>query len=216
MDCQFHWHNPGYQNFDDFLSQLKSKKRNNIKRERRDIHQTGIRYRVLQGDQATEQDWQDFDYFYQKTFLEKFSTPTLNLAFFQDIANSMGEQIVLVLADYQDRCIAGALMFKSDTHLYGRHWGAAQAVKNLHFEVCFYQGIEYAIQNRLAVFEPGAGGEHKVARGFTPTVTHSYHWMPFNPFGDALNQFIEQEQGLIEAYMQQNHKQTIYKSVTLP
>lgn len=211
-DCQFHWQNQNYQCFDDFLGQLKSKKRNNIKRERRELNKLDIQYRVLDGLQTTQKDWQDFNFFYQKTFVEKWSTPTLNLAFFLEIAETLADHIVLVLADFKGECIAGALMFKSDTHLYGRHWGSSENIKNLHFEVCFYQGIEYAIKHKLQTFEPGAGGEHKIARGFTPVQTRSYHWLPLNPFGEALNQFTEQEKRLIDEYMTENQASTVYLS----
>ena len=210
-DCQFHWNNQNYQTFDDFLAQLKPKKRKNIRQERKAIHATGITYRILDGHTATEKDWQDFDFFYQKTFIEKWSTPTLNLGFFQSIAKSLADNIVLVLADLNDECVAGALMFKSDTHLYGRHWGAARDIKHLHFEVCFYQGIEYAIKHKLQIFEPGAGGEHKIARGFSPVSMQSTHWLPINPFGEALDNFIEQEREGVETYMQECITHTPYK-----
>ncbi|BCN93494.1 hypothetical protein THMIRHAM_12790 [Thiomicrorhabdus immobilis] len=211
-DCQFHWHNRNYRHFDDFLAQLKPKKRKNIRQERKAIQQTGIRYRVLDGHQATEKDWQDFDFFYQKTFIEKWSTPTLNLEFFKKIGDSLADNIVLVLADHQNECIAGALMFKSDTHLYGRHWGAAHEVKHLHFEVCFYQGIEYAIEHGLKVFEPGAGGEHKIARGFSPVAMQSTHWLTVNPFEQGISRFIEHEKQAIEDYMQECRQHSPYQS----
>jgi len=209
-DCQFHWQNQNYQTFDDFLAQLKPKKRKNIRQERKAIEKTGITYRILDGHQATPKDWQDFDFFYQKTFIEKWSTPTLNIGFFNDIGQTMPDNIVLVLADLEDECIAGALMFKSGTHLYGRHWGAAKTVKNLHFEVCFYQGIEYAIKHNLSVFEPGAGGEHKIARGFSPIPMKSFHWLPINPFGQSLDQFIQQEQEGVQDYILDCQKHSPY------
>jgi predicted N-acyltransferase len=202
LDCQFHWQNHNYQHFDDFLNNLKSKKRKNINRERNSIVESGICFRVLDGHQATEQDWRDFDYFYQKTFIDKWSTPTLNYDFFIDIGYKMADSIVLVLADLEGKTIAGALMFKSDSHLYGRHWGCRQEIKNLHFETCFYQGIEYAIKNGLQTFEPGAGGEHKIARGFSPTLIESFHWLPVNPFGDNLDRFILEEEAIIQNYKQ--------------
>lgn len=212
-DCQFHWHNQNYRCFDDFLAQLKPKKRKNIRQERKAIAQTGISYRILDGHQATQKDWQDFDYFYQKTFIEKWSTPTLNLAFFKHIGETLADNIVLVLADLNGQCIAGALMFKSDTHLYGRHWGASQTVKNLHFEVCFYQGIEYAIKHNLQVFEPGAGGEHKIARGFSPVAMQSSHWLTINPFVQAMDDFILQEQQVVNDYIEDCIAHSPYKDL---
>ena len=199
-DCQFHWFNQHYQSFDDFLATLSAKKRKNIKQERKSVFNAGITFRVLNGLTATEDDWQLFAAFYQKTFIEKWSTPTLNVEFFKAVAQTLPLQIVLVLADQNQQCIAGSLMFRSETHLYGRHWGCAQEVKNLHFEACFYQGIEYAIQQGLQVFEPGAGGEHKIARGFVPIAMQSSHWLRVNPFPEGIERFILQEKQAVEDY----------------
>lgn len=199
-DCQFHWFNQDYQSFDDFLATLTAKKRKNIRQERKAVFNAGVSFRVLDGLSATEEDWHQFDAFYQKTFIEKWSTPTLNVRFFKAVAQALPKQIVLVLADQNQQCIAGSLMFRSDTHLYGRHWGCAREVKNLHFEACFYQGIEYAIQQGLSVFEPGAGGEHKIARGFVPVAMQSSHWLRINPFPDGIARFILQEKQGVEEY----------------
>ncbi|QCU90070.1 GNAT family N-acetyltransferase [Thiomicrorhabdus sediminis] len=199
-DCQFHWHNQNYQSFADFLSQLKAKKRKNIRQERNSIAKANIQFRILSGHQASKQDWQEFDYFYQKTFIEKWSTPTLNLGFFQQIGQTMPDNIVLLLAEKDGKTLAGALLFRSQTHLYGRHWGAAQEIKNLHFETCFYQGIDYAIKHKLMVFEPGAGGEHKIARGFSPVITESFHYLTENPFKEALQRFVYEEKVMIADY----------------
>lgn len=201
-DCQFHWFNQNYQDFDDFLSRLSAKKRKNIIQERKAVKNAGVSFRILNGHTAQAEDWQQFAHFYQKTFIEKWSTPTLNLGFFQQIAHTIPEQIVLVLADQNGHCIAGALMFQSDTHLYGRHWGCSDEVKHLHFETCFYQGIDYAIRQGLQVFEPGAGGEHKIARGFVPVAMQSAHWLRVNPFVNAIDQFIEQEKQAVDHYSQ--------------
>jgi predicted N-acyltransferase len=201
QDCQFHWFNQNYSDFDDFLSRLSAKKRKNIKQERKSVTNAGITFRVLNGLTATEADWQQFAAFYQKTFIEKWSTPTLNVEFFKAVAEALPLQIVLVLADQNNQCIAGSLMFRSDTHLYGRHWGCVQEVKNLHFEACFYQGIEYAIQQGLKVFEPGAGGEHKIARGFIPISMQSAHWLSVNPFPEGITRFISEEKQAVEDYM---------------
>ena len=202
-DCQFHWFNQGFDTFDDFLASLKRKKRKNIKQERQSIRNNGITFRVLNGHSTTDQDWEVFDFFYQKTFIEKWSTPTFNLDFFKAIASALPDQIVLVLADRQDECVAGALMFESDTVLYGRHWGSADNIKHLHFETCFYQGIDYAIEKGLRVFEPGAGGEHKIARGFVPVKMRSTHWVKQNPFPEGLANFIQQEKQMIDDYAEE-------------
>lgn len=212
LGFQFHWQNQNYHNFADFLAQLRPKKRKNIQRERRAVADSGVTFRVLNGHQASDEDWHDFDYFYQKTFLEKWSTPTLNVGFFKEIGKTLPDNIVLVLADLNDTCIAGALMLQSDTHLYGRHWGAAEHVKNLHFEACYYQGIEYAIANKLQTFEPGAGGEHKIARGFTAVEIHSFHWLAINPFGENLDHFIEEEAKAVRHYLNADENKSPYKN----
>lgn len=199
-DVQFHWFNQNYANFDEYLAALKPKKRKNIKQERKALQQTGIEFRILDGHTATEHDWETFDYFYQKTFVEKWSTPTLNQGFFKQIARTLPDSIVLVLADSDNETIAGALMFRSENALFGRHWGCAKEVKHLHFETCFYQGIEYAIKHGLNRFEPGAGGEHKIARGFIPVIIHSYHYFPVNPFVEGLKQFEAEENRVVLEY----------------
>lgn len=211
-DCQFHWFNQNYQTFDDFLEQLKGKKRKNIKQERRAVVDAGITFRWLDGHSATQQDWQDFAHFYHKTFVDKWSTPTLNQAFFEHLAQQIPDQIFLVLADDANQnCIAGALMFHSPTHLYGRHWGCIKEVKHLHFECCFYQGIEFAIQNGLQVFEPGAGGDHKIARGFVPVPTQSSHWLTHNPFPDGIAHFLADEKQMIIEYQAESLEHIPYK-----
>jgi len=210
-DCQFHWINKNYVNFDEFLANLRQKKRKNIKQERKKVQNSGVSIRQLDGNSATESDWQNFSNFYNQTFLEKSGTPTLNFDFFMAVAKAMPEQILLVLADLEGECIAGSLMFASDTHLYGRHWGCSEQVDYLHFEACYYQGIEYCINNNLQVFEPGAQGEHKVARGFTPTLTRSAHWIKDKAFKDPIKGFCEQEVQHIERYMQQVNTHNPYK-----
>lgn len=202
-DVQFQWFNQNYQTFEDFLASLKPKKRKNIRQERRAIVEMGITFEVLNGEQASEQDWLEFDYFYQKTFIEKWSTPTLNVCFFKEVAAKMPKKVVLVLAKKGAMTIAGALMFRSEKVLYGRHWGCGEQIKHLHFETCFYQGIEYAIQQGIQRFEPGAGGEHKISRGFVPVPMQSSHWLTVNPFVQPIERFIEQEALMIQAYQKE-------------
>lgn len=211
-DCQFHWHNQNYTDFDDFLSNLKQKKRKNIRKERSSVQKSGICIRQLNGHSATETDWQHFSTFYIQTFLEKSGTPTLNIHFFKQIAALMPEQVLLFLADFEGKCVAGSLMFKSDTHLYGRHWGCSEQVDYLHFELCYYQGIEYAIRHKLQVFEPGAQGEHKVARGFTPTLTQSAHWIKDAGFKQPIEDFCKTEREHIQKYIQQVNTHNPFKN----
>lgn len=202
-DCQFHWNNQSYDCFDDFLEKLEKKKRKNIRQERKRVKQQDIKLRVLNGHTATEQDWEDFTRFYEQTFAEKYGTATLNEGFFKEVAKNIPEQTILVLADKPDgKCIAGSLMYASDTTLYGRHWGCNEQIDKLHFEACYYQGIEYCIQHKLKVFEPGAQGEHKIARGFIPTKTRSAHWLNDSPFDESIRNFIQHEKDAIKNYMQ--------------
>lgn len=211
-DCQYHWHNQAYESFDDFLAQLVSRKRKNIKKERTSVEQQGITFRWLDGHTAKEKDWVDVTRFYNNTFEEKWGMATFNLGFFQQIGKTLPENILLVLADDTDgQCIAGALMYISESHLYGRHWGCDEQVDNLHFETCYYQGIEYCIKHGLKVFEPGAQGEHKVARGFVPTLTRSAHWMRPGPFDQALQNFCEQERQAVFEYIDQLNNKLPYR-----
>jgi len=213
-DCHFHWFNQSYPSFDDFLGKLKPKKRKNIRQERNSINKSNVTIRVLDGHSANDQDWTDFAFFYHKTFTDKWSTPTLNEAFFKAVAKALPEQIVLVLADNPEgQCVAGSLMYRSDNVLYGRHWGCTEEVKNLHFEACYYQGIEYAIKHGLKRFEPGAGGEHKIARGFIPVKTQSAHWLAPNPFEEGLQHFIKEEKVIMDKYFIENQSHSPYQPV---
>jgi len=211
-DCQFHWHNDNYSDFDDFLAQLSSRKRKNIIKERVSVLKAGVTLKRLNGHQASEQDWQKMTHFYKRTFTEKWGTATLNLAFFQEVAQKLPYQLVLVLAEQDNQCIAGALMFRSDSRLYGRFWGCDKTIKGLHFEACYYQGIEYCIENKLSVFEPGAQGEHKVARGFIPILTRSAHYLMQDHFKQSIKHFIEQEKNNVMSYIEDVNKRIPYKS----
>lgn len=211
-DCQFHWRNDGYRDFDDFLSRLISRKRNNIRKERRKVAEADINLRVLDGYTATPHDWQDFSRFYEQTFAEKWGMATFNLGFFEELAQSLPQQIVLVLADAGSSCIAGALMYRSDTTLYGRHWGCIEQVDSLHFEACYYQGIEYCIGHGLQCFEPGAQGEHKLARGFLPTLTRSSHWVADDEFRQPISNFVAHEREAVAEYITQLQTATPYKT----
>lgn len=212
-DCQYHWFNQNYQTFDDFLATLTAKKRKNIRQERRRVERAGVTFRVLDGHTATDADWQQFDYFYQKTFDEKWGTATLNEAFFKAVAKALPEQIVLVMADQGNECIAGALMYRSNTTLYGRYWGCSEHVDALHFEACYYQGIDYCIQHGLQRFEPGAQGEHKIARGFVPTLTRSSHWLADNPFQASIDNFVNHEKEAVAQYIDDCMQHTPYREV---
>ena len=200
-DCQYHWRNAGYATFDDFLQTLQRKKRKNINQERRKVVDAGIRFRCLDGTTATAQDWEDFTGFYNLTYERKWGAPVFNQAFFQEVAKNLRERMILILADKGTNCIAGALMYRSDRVLYGRHWGCCEYYDALHFETCYYQGIEYCIKHRIELFEPGAQGPHKLARGFEPTRTHSSHWLADQRFVPAVKQFCADETRAVEQHI---------------
>ncbi len=167
VDCQFHWHNPGYRDFDDFLDSLTAKRRKNIRRERRLVQAAGLTLETLPGHAVSEAQWHTFHRFYRSTFQRLGGSATLTLPFFQEIGITLGDQVVLMLARAGAREVAGALSFCSAHTLYGRHWGCAAHYDNLHFETCYYQGIDYCIRLGLQRFEPGAQGEHKILPGLS-------------------------------------------------
>lgn len=202
-DCQFHWHNRGYDSFGDFLSRLSSRKRKNILRERRSVADAGVTIRMLDGHSATAEEWRLFTYFYEKTFDEKWGIATFNEGFFRQVARTMPESILLVLAELDGETIAGSLMYRSETTLYGRHWGCIEQVDYLHFEACYYRGIDYCIEHGLQLFEPGAQGEHKIARGFIPQITRSAHWLTEDFLREPIAHFIEHERRAVLQYKQQ-------------
>jgi uncharacterized protein len=198
--CHFHWHNEGYASFDDFLSRLSSRKRKKIRRERRYVQEAGIEMRIVHGNEATAEQWQIMHAFYCSTFEKKSGLPTLSLEFFQEISRTMGDQVVLVFASHGEDVVAGAIMLRSEDALYGRHWGCREEFNSLHFEACYYQGIDYCIRNNLALFEPGAQGEHKISRGFLPVYTWSAHWIVDERFRMAIARYLLQEHELIVDY----------------
>jgi predicted N-acyltransferase len=211
LGCQFHWHNRGYRDFDDFLDTLSSKKRKNIKRERQRVREAGLRLQILKGNQASESQWQTCYSFYRSTFQRLGGIPTLNLPFFLEIASTLGEQILLVLAHHGNRLVAGAICLRSDRILYGRHWGCHIDYNSLHFETCYYQGINYCINHGLQTFEPGAQGEHKLYRGFLPTLTQSAHWIADPRFREVIADFLRNETLALYNYTQEQLQHTPYR-----
>ena len=210
-DCQYHWLNRAYQNFSDFTGQLVSRKRKNIRREREAVYKAGVSIRRLNGLTATDKDWDDFALFYNNTFEEKWGIATFNRSFFAEVGQRLPHNVLLVLADLDGECIAGSLMYVSDTTLYGRHWGCTQQVDQLHFEACYYQGIEFCIEQGLERFEPGAQGEHKVARGFVPTLTRSAHWLTDEAYRQPIAQFCAHERVGVAHYIEQLQNKIPYK-----
>ena len=209
FDYQFHWTNQNYQNFDEFLARLTSKRRKNIKRERRKIREGNIKIRVIEGKELNEEQWQLLYAYYRVTFMKKSGAPTLTLGFFKAVAH----KIVAVFAYHDNRTVAAAVCFKGKTKLYGRHWGCSDNYNNLHFEVCYYTGIEYCINNQLQVFEPGAQGEHKIWRGFLPTKTYSAHWIADDQFKAAIEDFLQREAAAMEKHGQFLLQSSPYKTI---
>ena len=201
-NCQFLWSNQNYPSFDDFLQQLTAKKRKNIKVERKKLLEQQLSYVCMEGTQISAQEWQLFYQCYVNTYHVRGQRPYLPLAFFLDIAASMPQHLVLMMAYQAGQSVAAALFFKDSNTLYGRYWGALQHIDLLHFELCYYQGIEYAIRHGLQYFDPGTQGEHKLIRGFAPVYTYSVHWLVLPPFMQAVRDFCQQESAHIEAYYQ--------------
>ncbi len=211
QDTQFHWHNEGDGDFEAFLARLSSAKRKKIRRERRRIVEQGIEHVVRRGDQMTDALWEQAWGFSARTFLRRGRPPYLNLAFFQEIGRSMGEQVVVILAEHQGIPIAGAICLRSDDTLYGRYWGALDDFHSLHFETCYYQGIDYCLAHGLASFEPGTQGEHKVARGFLPVATGSAHWVADARLRAALADHLVAERRHVQQYMDEVQAHSPYR-----
>lgn len=203
FDYQFHWTNDNYQSFDDFLSRLTSKRRKNIKRERRKVAEDNIQIKITNGNDLDDEQWGLLYAYYRVTFMKKSGAPTLTLDFFKAVAH----KIIAVFAYHEGRTVAAAICFVGKDKLYGRHWGCSDNYNNLHFEVCYYTGIEYCINNNLKVFEPGAQGEHKIWRGFLPTKTQSAHWIANPDFKNAIKDFLQHEAAAME-----NHGELLCES----
>ena len=195
---QFHWHNRGYGSFDDFLAALSSRKRKAIRRERRQAQGFGGTIHWLTGDAIRPEHWDAFWQFYQDTGARKWGRPYLTRAFFDRLHETMPDDVLLVMCRRDGRWIAGALNLIGADCLFGRYWGAIEHHPFLHFEVCYYQAIDHAIAAGLSRIEAGAQGEHKLARGYLPVVTHSLHWVRDPGFRRAVAEFLEQEREAVD------------------
>jgi len=201
IDVQYHWHNPGpWRSFDDYLAAMDHKHRKNIRQERRKIAEMGVQFRVVHGHEANAQDLHALYHFYLNTFAEYGNTPTLTLEFLHHLAAQMPQQLVLILAEYGKTPVAGALFLRGTDTLYGRYWGTRANLPGLHFETCYYQGIEYCLREGLNVFEPGAQGEHKIARGFLPVTVYSRHWIAEPGFHEPLRRWCAEETASVHQY----------------
>ena len=202
MGNQFHWRNQGYTNFAHYLDSMSTAKRKKIKRERRRIRDAGLHIEVVTGGSLTPEHMQRMYTFYLATIRAHGGIAYLNPDFYMQIAHTMADQIVLILAHDAGRCVAGSINLRGPDGLYGRYWGSRNRYNALHFELCYYQPIEYCINNGIAHFEAGAQGEHKLSRGLLPTAVHSRHWLRDPQFAHAVSDFLNRENHHVEAYTQ--------------
>jgi uncharacterized protein len=200
VGVQFQWFNKGYRTFDDFLGTLNSSKRKMLKRERRKVVEQGIALIQLTDREVSEHQWRVFYGFYQMTYFKHGMRPYLNLEFFLTCAETMGEKLLLVFALKEGAYIGAALSFVGSDTLYGRYWGCHEDYNALHFEACYYQGLDYCIAHGLQRFDSGAQGEHKIARGFEPVTTYSAHWFQDGRFAKAIAQFLAREKSAVGMY----------------
>jgi len=204
---QYHWHNQDYTSFEHYLEHFTSRKRKGIKRERRIVAQQEIKISALEGPHIDKHTLREFYHCYHLTYLKRGRQGYLNEEFFARLIETMPEQIVLFVARHNEHTVACAWCFKNtdptDSVLYGRYWGCLDNFDNLHFETCYYQGLEYCIKHKIARFDPGAQGEHKIQRGFTPINTYSSHYIKHPQFSDAIEDFLSREDIAIEDYKQQ-------------
>lgn len=209
-DQQFHWQNDGYESFDDFLAELSSAKRKNLRKERKKA-QSGLRFEHLTGTDITEEHWDAFFEFYMDTGARKWGYPYLNRDTFSLLGERLADHILLVLAYDDDTRIAGALNLIGSETLYGRYWGCTDPRPFLHFETCYYQAIDYAIAHGLKVVEAGAQGGHKLARGYVPVTTYSAHWIAHKGLRDAIGDYLERERHAVAHESEYLQKRTPFK-----
>ncbi len=210
-DCQFHWHNRNYTDFDEFLQTFNAVKRKKVKRDRRHVTEAGIRFRRLHGKDIDDDMWQFVYRMISITFMRRGSLPYFDLDFFRRIGEQLPESILVILAEQQDDPVAAAVFFESDCALYGRYWGSSVDYNALHFETCYYQGIEYCIDTGKSVFEPGTQGEHKISRGFVPVPAWSAHWLAEPKFFSAIGEYLDQETRHVEHYMRAVNTHSPYR-----
>jgi predicted N-acyltransferase len=199
-DVQFHWQNDAYRDFDEFLASLSSRKRKNIRRERRRVQEAGIVFRISSGIDLDEGKMDRMYQFYANTIARHGSHAYLNRAFFRLLAERLADNVVLVEALRDHQVIAAALNIRHGDTLYGRYWGCLDDYDSLHFETCYYQAIEYCIAQRAVRFEGGAQGEHKLSRGFLPQVTCSAHWFAEPALAQGVADFLQREKSHVEHY----------------
>lgn len=202
MGVQYHWENPGYGSFDDFLDTLASRKRKDIRKERERAAATGVRLHTLTGADITPRHWDAFYRFYMATSDRKWGNPYLTRAFFDLLGERLGDRVVLVMGEDDGRLVCGALNLRGSDTLYGRNWGSLGEYRYLHFEACYYRALDFAIEHGLTRVEAGAQGEHKIKRGYMPRPTWSAHWIADAGFREAVARYLQQERAVLEAEME--------------
>jgi len=195
---QFHWKNYNYKSFNDFLATLSSRKRKIIKKERQCINKYHLKIKLLKDNNINDEHWEFFYKCYLNTTGKKWGSSYLTKEFFLQIGRTFSDKIILIIAFQDNKMIASALNFISSTHLYGRHWGSLLDIPYLHFELCYYQAIDYAIENNIKIVEAGAQGEHKLQRGYMPEKTWSLHWIKNRQFNEAISNFLDEETNLMK------------------
>ena len=210
-DCQFHWHNQGYADFEAYLATFTAEKRKKTRRERRRCSEAGIRFETLYGSTITAAQLDAVYAFHQQTFVRHGHEPYLNREFFTQIAARLGDALMVKLALQGDRPVAAAVFFWYEEALYGRYWGALEDFHSLHFETCYHQGIEFCIERGIARFEPGTQGEHKISRGFEPQLTWSAHYLADSRFRAAIGDYLEREAPAVEAYLSEAGRHTPFR-----
>jgi predicted N-acyltransferase len=208
---QFHWENQGYADFDDFLSRMTRHRRKVIRQERRRVHEAGVTFRWLRGAEITRENWEFFERCYRRTYAAHRSSPYLNLEFFLRLGAAQPQHCLMILAERAGRPVAATLNLVSEEKIWGRYWGAAEHIPLLHFECCYYQAIEYAIANRLRLFEGGAQGEHKLFRGLLPVETHSAHWLAHPAFASAIEDYLKRETAGIARYVNELNEHSPFR-----
>ena len=201
IGTQFHWDNAGFSSFDDFLGALNSRKRKVLRRERRDANACGLEFLTLSGAAITEAHWDAFYRFYQSTVDRKWGSAYLTRKFFSLLGERLGDKVVLMLATEGGRPVAGALNLRGADTLYGRNWGCVGDYPFLHFELCYYRAIDFAIEHGLKRVEAGAQGRHKIQRGYLPQTTYSAHWIGHGGFRRAVENFLREERDDVRAEM---------------
>lgn len=212
--CHFRWFNREYADWEDFLGALNSRKRKSLRKERASVQAQGLTIERAVGDAIAPHWWSAFYPCYADTYYQRGQAPYLPQAFFEQLRGSvLSGQIMLAVALVDDRPVAAAFYLFDDQALYGRYWGALSDYPGLHFELCYYQGIEFAIERGLSMFDPGVQGEHKLLRGFEPVITHSLHWVREAAFSDAIARFCAEEARAVRRYQQQAREVLPYRKV---